>query len=56
MQACRPVSTSAMATPTLVGGPPSGPVIDIRPPMACTTKSYPGRSAPAPVPNPEIEQ
>ena len=38
----RPVATSLIATPTLTGCPPSvsgWPVIDIRPPTACATKS-----------------
>ena len=38
----RPVTTSLIATPTLVGRPPSAsasPVIDISPPTAWMTKS-----------------
>ena len=36
--------------------PSAAPVIDISPPIACTTKSYPGSAAPAPLPKPVIEQ
>ena len=37
--ACRPVSTSTSATPTLWGSPSGGPVIDISPLSAWATKS-----------------
>ena len=43
-----PATMSLIATPTLVGWPPSAsasPVMDISPPTAWITKSYPGRSA-----------
>ncbi len=54
-----PVSTSTSATPDFIGVPPElsgSPVIDMRPPTACTRKSYPGRCAPPPLPKPLIEQ
>ena len=54
--ACIPVITSTSATPTFVGWPGAGPVTLINPPIAWTNKSYPGIAAPAPEPNPVIEQ
>ncbi len=56
MVASLPVSTSTSATPAFVGSPIGSPVMLIRPPRAWTTKSYPGSEAPAPLPNPVIEQ
>ena len=53
--ACRPVSTSTRATPTFVGWSGAGPVMLISPPIACTSRSYPGICAPAPDPNPEMD-
>ncbi len=47
-----PVVRSAMATPTLVGAPPSAsgmPVMDISPETAWMMKSKPGRSLSGPV-------
>ena len=37
--AYKPVNTSAIATPTFIGGPSGSPVIDISPLEPCTTKS-----------------
>ena len=54
MTASFAVSTSTSATPTFVGSPSWSPVMLIRPPTAWTRKSYPGRSAPASLPNPVI--
>ena len=52
-----PVTMSAMATPSLKGGPPASPVMLMRPPSAWITASYPASSRRGPVwPKPEIEQ
>ena len=37
--ACKPVSTSTIATPTFIGSPSASPVIDMMPLSACATKS-----------------
>lgn len=55
-EACRPVITSTRATPALTGSPAASPVTLIRPPTACTSRSYPGIAAPGPLPKPLIEQ
>ena len=51
-----PVSTSTTATPTLVGAASGWPVMLMRPPTACTSRSYPASAAPCSRPNPVIEQ
>lgn len=56
MTVCRPVMTSTSAMPAFDGGPSSGPVMFIRLATDCTWKSYPARSRPVELPNPEIEQ
>ena len=40
-----PQSTSTRATPALDGSPSGSPVIDMRPPTACTSRSYPASVA-----------
>src|SRR5215203_1569881 len=56
MAACRPAITSKTEMPARYGGPSESPVRLIRPDIAWTIRSYPGRTAPfSVVPKPLIE-